>query len=70
MTRRILTSAFALLILCDVGQCASQSLDELQQRFKKRYPQLLSYKKAGKVGEKPDGRPAFDIRHGLCDRAF
>ncbi len=34
---------------------AAETKDQLQARFEKRYPQLLSYKQQGKVGENMEG---------------
>ena len=62
VTVAALISMWAASLALSVAQAAS--LQELQQRFQQRYPQLLQVKTAGKVGETFQGyveatRPEF-----------
>lgn len=54
----MITRLSMLVVLCGFAFATTgmgASLDELQQRFKQRYPQLQALKSAGKVGETAAG---------------
>jgi uncharacterized protein YdbL (DUF1318 family) len=56
-TRSILTTLLAVLIVLATpfSPATAQTKEQLQAKFEKRYPQLLSYKQQGKVGENMEG---------------
>jgi uncharacterized protein YdbL (DUF1318 family) len=56
-TRSILMTLLAVLIVLATpfSPATAQTKEQLQAKFEKRYPQLLSYKQQGRVGENMEG---------------
>lgn len=50
-SRTLAAGMAAMLLILVVKPAAAQSMGELQERFKARYPTLLALKNQGKVGE-------------------
>src|SRR3954454_25284937 len=74
MTRRtilitcIISALASMVSATTVTQAATKQ--ELQAKFEKRYPQLLSYKHDGKVGENMQGFVEAVKREFLDDKAL
>jgi uncharacterized protein YdbL (DUF1318 family) len=74
MTRRhlllstILAAITAIFASASLTQAATKQ--ELQARFEKRYPQLLTYKRDGKVGENMQGLVEAVKREYLDDKTL
>jgi len=64
----ILTTMTAMLSTASTAQAATKQ--ELQARFEKRYPQLLSYKRDGKLGENMQGLVEAVKRDYLDDKTM
>ena len=57
-TKSLLSTALVLLLVSSTALFAA-SKEELQKRFKERYPQLKSLKQSGTIGETSDGLVDF-----------
>ena len=64
----ILTTMTAMLSTASTAQAATKQ--ELQAKFEKRYPQLLSYKRDGKLGENMQGLVEAVKRDYLDDKTM
>ena len=64
----ILTTMAALLAGTPTAEAATKQ--ELQAKFEKRYPQLLAYKRDGKVGENMQGLVEAIKREYLDDKTL